>query len=74
MSYEMWTTDLLEHTFLDYLLENGYDIWLNDSRLSSTNTESYTQFPLDAVRLDQKMCIDKSLCGERSCDPIAPKF
>lgn len=70
MSYEMWTTNLVEHTFLDYLLENGYDVWLNDSRLSPTNAECYKQFPLDAVRLDQKAAIDH-VRKITECDKIA---
>ncbi|CAG8682095.1 12545_t:CDS:2, partial [Dentiscutata heterogama] len=70
MSYEMWATNLIEHTFLDYLLENGYDVWLNDSRLSPTNAECYKQFSLDAVRLDQKAAIDHVRKITR-CDKIA---
>ncbi|CAG8595486.1 24497_t:CDS:10, partial [Gigaspora margarita] len=70
MSYEMWATNLVEHTFLDYLLENGYDVWLNDSRLSPTNAECYKQFPLDAVRLDQKAAIDH-VRKITECDKIA---
>ncbi|CAG8634751.1 16267_t:CDS:10, partial [Cetraspora pellucida] len=70
MSYEMWATNLVENTFLDYLLENGYDVWLNDSRLSPTNSECYKQFTLDEVRLDQKAAVNY-VRKTTGCDKIA---
>ncbi|KAF0475607.1 FAD/NADP-binding domain-containing protein [Gigaspora margarita] len=70
MSHEMWTTNLVKDNLLDYLLENEYDVWLNDYRLSPTNPECYKQHTLDAVKLDQKAAINH-VRKITECDKIA---
>src|SRR6266498_2991176 len=59
MSHEMWSTNLVKHNFLDYLLENGYDVFLIDYRLSPTNPACNEQQTLDDIRLDQAAAVDK---------------
>ncbi|CAG8539541.1 4875_t:CDS:10 [Dentiscutata erythropus] len=70
MSHEMWTTNLVKNNIVDFLLENEYDVWLNDYRLSPTNSECYKQQTLDAVKLDQKAAVNhvRKITG---CDKIA---
>jgi cholesterol oxidase len=59
MSHEMWSTNLVKHNLLDYLLEQGYDVFLNDYRLSPTNSACNDQQTLDGIRLDQAAAVKK---------------
>jgi cholesterol oxidase len=59
VSHEMWTTNLVKNTIVDYLLERGYDIFLIDNRLSTANNASKEQHTLDDVRLDQAAATKK---------------
>ncbi|CAG8512938.1 4961_t:CDS:2, partial [Scutellospora calospora] len=70
MSHEMWTTNLVKDGLVDYLLEHEYDVWLNDSRISPTNSECYKQHTLDAIKLDQKAAVNY-VRKETGCDKIA---
>ncbi|CAI2165946.1 11911_t:CDS:2 [Funneliformis geosporum] len=59
ITHEMWSTNLVKHNFLDYLLENGYDVFLIDNRMSPTNPACYEQQSLDDIRLDQAAAVKK---------------
>ena len=43
--------DTVEHSFTEYLGENGYDVWLFDYRASPDLPSSHTQFTVDDIAL-----------------------
>ena len=43
--------DTVEHSFTEYLGENGYDVWLFDYRASPDLPSSYTQFTVDDIAM-----------------------
>ncbi|CAG8570240.1 6935_t:CDS:10 [Paraglomus occultum] len=59
MTHEMWTTDLQKSNLCDYLLENDYDVWLIDYRLSPTIGASQEQHTLDDLALDIAAGVNK---------------
>ncbi|CAH1758971.1 6683_t:CDS:10 [Entrophospora sp. SA101] len=59
MTYEMWSTDFSKNNLLDYLLENGYDVFLNDYRLAPTNAAVHDQHTVDKVMLDQVAAVNE---------------
>ncbi|RIA98513.1 cholesterol oxidase [Glomus cerebriforme] len=59
MSHEMWSTNLIKKSLLDYLLEHRYDVFLIDNRLSPTNSACKNQHTLDGIRLDQAAAVNK---------------
>ncbi|CAB4385335.1 unnamed protein product [Rhizophagus irregularis] len=59
MSHEMWSTNLIKKSFLDYLLEHRYDVFLVDYRLSPTNPACKNQATLDDIRLDHAAAVKK---------------
>ena len=46
---------LIKYNFLDYLLENDYDVFLTDYRLSPTNPACNEQQTLDSIKLDHSV-------------------
>ncbi|CAG8546209.1 1672_t:CDS:10 [Funneliformis mosseae] len=59
MTHEMWSTNLIKNSFLDYLLGHGYDVFLVDHRLSPKNSASKEQHTLDGIRLDLAAAVSK---------------
>ncbi|CAG8620179.1 2848_t:CDS:10 [Ambispora leptoticha] len=59
MTHEMWTTSLLERTIVDVLIEDNYDVWLIDYRMSPSNKASHEQHTIDSMRLDIAAGVDK---------------
>ena len=59
MTHEMWTTDLQKNNLCDYLLENDYDVWLIDYRLSPSVGASQEQHTLDDLALDIAAGVNK---------------
>ncbi|CAG8533020.1 3332_t:CDS:10 [Ambispora gerdemannii] len=70
MTHEMWTTTLLEHTIVDVLLEDNYDVWLIDYRMSPINKASHEQHTVDSFRLDIAAGVDK-ICEVTHVEKIA---
>ena len=59
MTHEMWSTDLLSHNVVDFLLDKGYDVWLVDYRMSPITKASHSQSTLDQMIYDIAAAVEK---------------
>jgi len=55
----MWSTDLLSHNVVDFLLDKGYDVWLVDYRMSPITKASHSQSTLDQMIYDIAAAVEK---------------
>jgi cholesterol oxidase len=62
VSQRMYSTDTVDTNLLEYLYENGYDIWLLDHRLSIELPAAYRQSTMDDVATkDYPAAVSKAL-------------
>ncbi|CAG8718465.1 2577_t:CDS:10, partial [Racocetra persica] len=59
VTHDMFATNLIKNNFLDYLIENRYDVFSVDYRLATTNKESCKQHTMDKCVLDIKAAVNK---------------
>ncbi|CAG8803494.1 18194_t:CDS:2, partial [Racocetra persica] len=59
VTHEMFSTNLIKNNFLDYLLDNKYDVFLIDYRIAPTNSQSSKQQTLDQCVLDIKAAVNE---------------
>ncbi|RUS30580.1 hypothetical protein BC938DRAFT_479217 [Jimgerdemannia flammicorona] len=70
VTHEIWATTMTKHNFLDYLLKNEYDVFLQDNRISPNVPASHDQSSMDDLILDHVAHIEKVREVTR-CDKIA---
>ncbi|CAG8589722.1 2640_t:CDS:10, partial [Racocetra fulgida] len=59
VTHEMFSTNLIKNNFLDYILDNKYDVFLIDYRIAPTNIQSTKQQTLEQCVLDIKAAVNE---------------
>ncbi|CAG8453825.1 11879_t:CDS:10 [Diversispora eburnea] len=70
VTHDMFATTLIKHNFLDYLIENNYDVFLVDYRLAPSNAESFNQHTIEDCVLDVKQAVN-DIRRITECEKIA---
>ncbi|CAG8576372.1 6145_t:CDS:2, partial [Scutellospora calospora] len=61
VTHEMFSTNLIKNNFLDYMMDNKYDVFLIDLRIAPTNVQSSSQHTLEDCVLDVKAAVNEIL-------------
>ncbi|CAG8785777.1 20400_t:CDS:2, partial [Gigaspora margarita] len=70
VTHEMFSTNLIKNNFLDYMLDQKYDVFLIDYRIAPTNSESSQQQTLEQCTLDIKAAVNE-VRSRTGCENIA---
>ncbi|RIB23415.1 hypothetical protein C2G38_1959482 [Gigaspora rosea] len=70
VTHEMFSTNLIKHNFLDYMLDQKYDVFLIDYRIAPTNAQSSQQQTLEQCVLDIKAAVNE-VRRRTGCENIA---